>query len=150
MDALDLDMFARLAVATLAGGVLGLNRELKHKPIGLRTLSIVSLACCTLTLASLRWGEQHGAAPETVGRAIQGLLAGIGFLGGGVIFRTKIDDVRGLTTAAIVWLTAALGVASGLGSYRLVGAAATLALLIVVLGGPLEKRLHRSEPDDRT
>jgi len=149
MDALDLDMFARLAFATLAGGVLGLNRELKNKPIGLRTLSIVSLACCTLTLASLRWGEQHGEAPETVGRAIQGLLAGIGFLGGGVIIRTELHDVRGLTTAAIVWLTAALGIASALGSYWLVGSAVAIALLIVILGGPLEKLLHKSD-DDRS
>ncbi|MGH8518989.1 MAG: MgtC/SapB family protein, partial [Panacagrimonas sp.] len=78
---------------------------------------------------------------ETVGRAIQGLMAGVGFLGGGVILHTRERHVHGLTTAALVWLTAALGVVCGLASWPIVAIALLLAMLMLLVGGPLERLL---------
>lgn len=139
---IDLTALIHLACALGVGVVLGLNRDLKGKPIGVRTLGLVALACCTLTEAAVQFGSAHGQEPEMVARAIQGLMAGIGFLGGGVILHTE-RKVHGLTTAAMVWLTAALGVACGLGALHLAGFALVTALLLVLLGGPFERAVHR-------
>jgi putative Mg2+ transporter-C (MgtC) family protein len=139
-----LEALRRLGAATLVGAIIGLDRELLGKPLGFRTLTVVSIASCALTLASLRHDVSIGAEQhETVGRAIQGLMAGIGFLGGGVILRTRERHVRGLTTAALVWLTAALGVVCGLAAWPIVWISLLLAMLTLVIGKPLERRLGR-------
>ena len=138
------DAVRRLAAATAVGAIIGLDRELLGKPLGFRTLTIVSIASCALTLAAARYDLALGGAHhETVGRAIQGLMAGIGFLGGGVILRTRERHVRGLTTAALVWLTAALGVVCGLASWPIVAIALVLAMAILLVGRPLEQWLGR-------
>lgn len=142
LSAADTTALIHLASALGVGVVLGLNRDLKGKPIGVRTLGLVALACCTLTEAALQFGSASGQSAEVVARAIQGLMAGIGFLGGGVILHTG-SKVHGLTTAAMVWLTSALGVACGLGALHLVGFAVVAALLLVLLGGPFERAIHK-------
>lgn len=136
----------RILAAGGLGAVIGLDRERLGKPLGFRTLSIVAIASCTLTLVALQYDLQlaaAGAGGETVGRAIQGLMAGIGFLGGGVILHHRNQSIRGLTTAALVWLTAALGIACGLGAWALVLTASALALSLVWIGRPLEAWLRR-------
>ncbi|MDB5969241.1 MAG: MgtC/SapB transporter [Hydrocarboniphaga sp.] len=138
-----------LACALGAGIALGLNRDLKGKPIGVRTLGLVALACCTLTEAALQFGTAHGQTSEVVSRSVQGLMAGIGFLGGGVILHTP-SKIHGLTTAAMVWLTAALGVACGLGALHIVAFAVIAALALVLLGGPFERTIHRWASRDKT
>jgi putative Mg2+ transporter-C (MgtC) family protein len=145
----DLTALIHLACALGVGIVLGLNRDLKGKPIGVRTLGLVALACCTLTEAAVQFGSEHGQQTEMVARAIQGLMAGIGFLGGGVILHTD-RKVHGLTTAAMVWLTSALGVACGLGQLRLVGFALLAALLLVLAGGPFERMIHKRFTRDKS
>lgn len=124
----------RIGAAALAGALIGLNRDLHGKAIGVRTLGVVAIACCALTLAAVQFGEQagnHGA--ETMGRATQGLMAGIGFLGGGVILR-RSRHIKGLTTAALVWLTAALGVSCGVGAWAITTVALGCVFLLLVLG----------------
>lgn len=139
-----LDALRRLAAATAVGAIIGLDRELLGKPLGFRTLTVVSIASCALTVAAVRYDLALGGTHhETVGRAIQGLMAGIGFLGGGVILHTRDRHVQGLTTAALVWLTAALGVVCGLASWPIVAIALVLAMLMLLIGGPLERLLGR-------
>lgn len=134
----------RILAAGGLGALFGLDRERLGKPLGFRTLGIVAIASCVLTVAAVQHDLQLQAqGGETVGRAIQGLMAGIGFLGGGVILHHRNQSIRGLTTAALVWLTAALGIACGLGAWTLVVTASGLALALLWIGRPLEAWLRR-------
>lgn len=138
-----MDPLLRLLASALVGALIGLDRELSDKPLGFRTLSVVSIASCALTVAAAQHDLQHASGSETLSRAVQGLMAGVGFLGGGVILHTGRRHIHGLTTAALVWLTAALGIACGLGAWRVVSAALLLGLLLLWVGGRLEAVLHR-------
>jgi putative Mg2+ transporter-C (MgtC) family protein len=139
----------RIGVAALVGALIGLNRELARKPLGFRTLSVVSIASCALILAAVDFDLETDGAGRTVGRAIQGLMAGVGFLGGGVILHTGRQHIRGLTTAALVWLTAALGIACGLAAWDTVLIAAAAAMFVLWSGSWLERRLHKRRDRDR-
>ena len=137
-----LEIVIRLTAATLLGGVLGLDRELKSKPAGLRTHALVALGSALATLVTIEFldGVDRGA----ITRTIQGIIAGVGFLGGGAILRAKDrDEVTGLTTAASIWLVAALGVACGGGFWISSLVSVVLALLVLVAGRPIEDLVHR-------
>ncbi len=139
----------RLGSATLAGAVLGLNRELRGKPAGLRTNALVSLGSALLILAGLGIASGSDAALQAnvISRAMQGIITGIGFLGAGVILRdTSGTQVHGITTAATIWLTATLGVLCGAGMWPVALLGVGLTLVILILGTPLEKFLHRKFP----
>ena len=140
----------RLTLAVLFGAAVGVNRELRQKPAGLRTHALVSLATALLTIIGIVMSGPVGDT-ATVGRIVQGLLAGIGFIGGGVILhRNDVRGVHGLTTAAGVWLVAAVGIAVGAGLWEAGAIAIGLALLVLAVGGPIDDRLHGStsrEPD---
>src|SRR5688572_8001195 len=107
----------RLLVALVAGIVLGLNRDLMGKPAGVRTHGLVALGAALVTLVSTTFAFGEGSADgNPVTRTVQGIVAGVGFLGAGVIIKsTDGTDVRGLTTAATIWLSACLGIAAGAG-----------------------------------
>lgn len=153
MDLLDWwDIVLRLGVATLASGLIGLNRDLHGKPIGLRTLGLVGLATATVVLLANPAALEAGRLSDATSRIIQGLLTGIGFLGAGVIVHADQSKVKGLTSAACVWFTACIGIVCGLGLWRLVTVALAIALLLLALGGPAERALHRifrGAPDER-
>lgn len=136
------EIVIRLAAATLLGGVLGLDRELKSKPAGLRTHALVALGSALATLVTIQFvGDIDRGA---ITRTIQGIIAGVGFLGGGAILRAKDrDEVTGLTTAASIWLVAALGVACGGGFWISSLVSVVLALLVLVVGRPIEGFVHR-------
>ena len=138
----------RLGCATLAGAVLGLNRELRGKPAGLRTNALVSLGSALLILAGVGVAGVGGELQANVtSRVMQGVITGIGFLGAGVILRdTGGTQVHGITTAATIWLTAALGVLCGVGMWTLALLGTAITLVVLVLGQPLEKFLHRKFP----
>ena len=161
----NIDTMLRLLVAAVVGMVIGLNRDLNGKPVGMRTLGLVSMGAALAAVSAIHWGElEHhpDAASRVVQGILQGILAGIGFLGAGVILhdRTKMD-VHGLTTAATVWTAAALGIACALAAWHLVvfGTALTLFILIVMkpvenmmlrlLKGPGADTAPRSMADDR-
>lgn len=137
------DIVLRLGVATLASGIIGLNRDLHGKPIGLRTLGLVGLATATVVLLANPAALEAGRLSDATSRIIQGLLTGIGFLGAGVIVHADQSKVKGLTSAACVWFTACVGIVCGLGLWRLVTVALAIALLLLALGGPIERALHR-------
>ena len=104
----------RLVGSLIIGTIIGLQRELTHKPAGLRTHLLVALGSTLLVVAAVNWGMKSA----DVSRVIQGLVTGIGFLGGGTILKlTREHEIRGLTTAAGIWLTAAASIAVGLGMF---------------------------------
>jgi putative Mg2+ transporter-C (MgtC) family protein len=137
------DIVLRLGVATVASGAIGLNRDLHGKPIGVRTLGIVGLATSLVVLTSNPAALEAGLMSDATSRVIQGILTGIGFLGAGVIIHSEQGKIRGLTSAACVWLTACIGVMCGLGHWRLVIVAVGLTLGLLVFGGALERAMHR-------
>ena len=130
----------RLVVAALLGGVLGYERETKGKSAGLRTHMLVSLGAALFALVPSRAGWDE----EAVSRVLQGLVAGIGFLGAGAIVkRTRESEPHGLTTAASIWLAAAIGMTVGLGRESIAILATILALVILAVLPLLERRIER-------
>lgn len=130
----DLDVAMRLGTAVLCGGIIGLERDWRNMPTGFRTLSIVCLGSCVAVLAAIKAGDSDGFS-----RVAQGIVTGIGFLGGGVIVQNgRIKDVKGLTTAAAVWLTAALGLLCGVGELLMALGVTVLAVLVLLLDSVLQ------------
>ena len=139
------EIIFRLLVAVLIGCVIGLDRNLHGKPTGVKTLGLVALGASLITMASMDFSFAHGSYDSAaVSRTIQGIITGIGFLGAGVITHDqKSDHVRGLTTAASIWVTAAMGIVCGIGSWKIASVALVIVLVLFIVGRPLEKRLHR-------
>ena len=118
----------RLILAAALGGVLGYEREREGKAAGVRTHMLVALGAALFVLVP----EQAGVAPADVSRVVQGVITGIGFLGAGSIIKgSEEGSVKGLTTAAGIWLTAAIGIACGVGRGSTAVLSALLALVIL-------------------
>src|SRR6478672_7495940 len=135
MDHGQLAVVTRIAVALLIGGMIGLERTFHGRPAGFRTHSLVSVASALLMLVTVYQSDWMTATPlEAIRtdptRMAQGIMTGIGFLGAGVIFKEGLT-VRGLTTAASIWITAAIGILVGIGFYvpAVIGSVATLIVL---------------------
>ena len=150
-----LDILFRFSAATVVGGLIGLNRELRHKPAGLRTHALVSLGAAVAT-SLVVWSAEGAVSSlhiDAMSRVIQGIITGIGFLGAGVILRTENgQSVHGLTTAASIWLAACLGSACGAGQWVITASAFVLVMLILLIGGPIENRIlnrFKRAPDGR-
>ena len=142
----------RLAVAAVFGAILGAEREIHKKPAGLRTLILVSLGCAAFVLIGLDAQAAAGAGDPAsntshlVQGLIQGVMQGIGFLGAGAILQSQ-GSVKGVMTAAVVWVCGAIGAACGFGNFKIAGLTVGMALITVVVLGGLEKRTWRQEPD---
>jgi putative Mg2+ transporter-C (MgtC) family protein len=120
----------RLLLAAALGGILGYERERQGKAAGVRTHMLVALGAALFVLVP----QQAGVAPADVTRVVQGIITGIGFLGAGAIIKgTAEESVKGLTTAAGIWLTAAIGIACGVGRGSTAVLSALLALAILAL-----------------
>jgi len=132
----DATVVLRLLIAAAVGIALGLPRDLRDKPIGMRTLGLVCLGAAMVTIATLRYpvlGGDPNATARVLQGIIQGLMVGVGFIGAGVILRdTSTNKVHGLTTATTVWIAAALGIACGIADWLVVGGGVGLALVILV------------------
>lgn len=138
------DIVLRLGAATAVGGLIGLNRDLQGKPIGLRTLALVGLAT-SMVVVLTDHPEGGVKAFDATSRVIQGILTGIGFLGAGVIVhRQKLSQVHGLTSAACTWLTACVGIVCGAGHWQIVTVALGLTFVVLLAGGRVERLLHRA------
>jgi putative Mg2+ transporter-C (MgtC) family protein len=141
----DIDLIQRLLLAVAIGGMIGAERELHHKSAGFRTNILIALGAAVFTIAGLTM------TPATVDptRIAAQIVTGIGFLGAGAILRNR-DGVHGLTTAATVWVNAALGVASGGGQFHLaiIGGAIVLSVLLVL--GPIESAIEMRSGRKRT
>lgn len=129
-------MAGRILLATVLGGVIGFERETSQKPAGLRTHMLVAMGTAAFTLASI-YGFDGGPTRDPSRVAAQ-IVSGIGFLGAGTIFRSG-SEVRGLTSAATVWLSAALGMLAGVGMYW-------LAIFTTLTAGFVLRFLHDRFP----
>lgn len=133
-DAHDVEMLTRILVrlllAALLGGVIGYEREHHGKTAGLRTHMLVAMGAALFVLVPQQGGMELG----DLSRVLQGVIAGIGFLGAGAIIKSSTrKDVKGLTTAASIWTTAAIGVACGLGRETTAVISTLLALVVLAL-----------------
>lgn len=139
-----IEVATRLVVATLIGSGVGLNRELRRKPAGLKTHALVALGAALVTAATASLTNIKSPNIDAMARVIQGLIAGVGFLGGGAILKDGGDIVRGLTTAASIWLVACLGIACGAGEFGVALIGLAIALIILVFGNRMERRFRRA------
>jgi len=143
------DIFIRLGCATLVGLLLGLDREIRGVPAGLRTHALVGLSAAAITLSALLLHESLDADGQTRTdplRVVQGLAQAIGFIAAGLIFVAK-DKVRNVTSAANLWLTTAVGIAAGAGQYTIVLATTALGILVVTVIRLGERHLPRINND---
>lgn len=143
------DIAVRLLVGLLAGAVVGWQRTVKHKSAGIRTFGLVGVG--SAAAAAMFSVELH---PDAASRAVQGVLTGIGFLGAGMIVRRGDEaSPHGLTTAAAIWVTAALGCAAGVGHWQISLIATGFALLLLALDHSIEywagRRRRADEKTDR-
>jgi len=127
------DLFPMLLSAVL-GTLVGLQRQMAHKPAGLRTHTLVCIGSTMFLLVAPHAMRSFGMASFDPTRIVHGVVAGVGFLGAGTIMRTELQ-VHGLTTAASIWIVAAIGVAVGARAYGL-AAVGTLLALLVLIGYP--------------
>jgi putative Mg2+ transporter-C (MgtC) family protein len=130
-----LNITFRLCLALLVGAIIGIERQIRHKPAGLRTHMLVSFGAALFTLISLATGTDQPNA-DAVSRVIQGIAAGVGFLGAGEILRESSQEsagskIHGLTSAAAIWVCAALGIAAGCGWWQLGLIGALLSFLVL-------------------
>ncbi len=132
--------------------LIGLNRDLADKPIGMRTLGLVSLGAAVVAITTVHFrglAEHPDALSRVVQGVTQGVMAGIGFIGAGVILRdTKEETVKGLTTAATVWVTAALGLACGLAAWQIVALSLGLAIFLLVGVARIEDAFEKLRKND--
>lgn len=144
-----LDIVLRLLAATLIGIGLGLERMLRGKPTGMRTMGLVSFGAALVTLSAMHARgvlENPGALGPVLQGAIQGVLVGIGFLGGGVLSRdAQTHKVFNLTTAAEVWAVAAMGLATAVAPWAMVGAAIVIFVVLMMGVRFLEEKFHLKE-----
>jgi putative Mg2+ transporter-C (MgtC) family protein len=140
-----LEIGLRLLAATAAGIILGINRDLKGKPTGMRTLALVCLGAALATVGTVYlvdMQENPDALSRVVQGVLQGVLTGIAFLGAGAIIR-RDTEAPGLTTAANVFVVAAIGIACGMGQWWAALIGFLLALIVLAALGPVEQRLER-------
>jgi len=138
-------IFIRLVVAMIVGAIVGVQRERSGKPAGVRTHMLVALGAALFVIGPLEFGMLE----DDLSRVIQGLVTGIGFLGAGAIL--KLEDKReieGLTTAAGIWMTAAMGLAAGLGRFGLALVSVFFAWFVLVVVKKTEYWLNRNIPDN--
>ena len=148
-DALDIGL--RLVAATLIGMGLGLERLLRGKPTGIRTLGLVSFAAALVTLSTI---HVNGIVdhPDALARVLQGVdqgvLVGIGFLGGGILLRDPVQHkVYNITSAAEVWAVAAMGLATAVAPWAIVGLGVIIFVLLIIVLRMLEAKFHLKDPN---
>lgn len=141
----DVELIQRLMLAALIGGLLGAEREMRRKSAGFRTNILIALGSAVFTIASVTLTQGTGDPTRIAAQ----IVTGIGFLGAGTIVRNR-DGVQGLTTAATVWVNAALGVAAGAGEYRLAMIAGAIVLGVLLALGPVEAAIEAKSQRKRT
>lgn len=134
------ELSMRMAAATAIGGAIGLNRDMHGKPAGLRMLGLVALGSALATVSVAGFNHTPAFPADALSRVIQGVLAGVGFLGAGVIMRDESGNVHRLNTAASVWVTAVIGVVCGMGEWAIAIVGATLVLVLLTVGARVDKR----------
>lgn len=131
----------RIFTAVVLGGIIGLEREIKHRPAGLRTYMLVCMGACLVMLTNQYVCQVYGTGdPVRLGAQV---VSGIGFLGAGTIIVTKRNQIKGLTTAAGLWSAAGVGLALGVGFYEAALAGSLAIFLVMTLLQRMDNRMHR-------
>ena len=138
----DLELVKRLLLSAALGGILGFEREWRQKSAGLRTNILIAMGSTLFTVMSIDLARSSGGDATRVAAQI---VTGIGFLGAGAIMRTGAG-VKGLTTAAMIWVNAAIGVAVGGGEYHLAVIATAVTLVVLTVLTPVENWIDRKVP----
>jgi putative Mg2+ transporter-C (MgtC) family protein len=141
---LDYVLLQKLVLSLILGAAVGLERELKKKPLGLKTTIIISVSSCLLTIVSIEASNLYAVPyekPMDPLRLAAQIISGVGFLGAGAILRRNNDVISGLTTAAMIWAAAGLGITVGAGFYIEAISAMILLLIAVEMLSPLLKRI---------
>jgi putative Mg2+ transporter-C (MgtC) family protein len=134
--AIYLEEAAQVSLAFIIGAVIGLEREFRSKPAGFRTMIFICVGSCLYTILSK---ESNNVSPD---RIASNIVTGIGFIGAGVIFKEGIS-VNGLTTAALIWITAALGMAIGYGNYPLAIVVTSMVVVALFVLEPVQRFINR-------
>ena len=134
----DAELIRRLLLAAFLGGMLGAEREFRQKSAGFRTNILIAMGSALFTIASVTLAPER-SDPARIAAQI---VTGIGFLGAGAILRTE-NRVHGLTTAATIWVNAALGVAAGAGQYHLAALGGAITIVVLLILAPIERALER-------
>lgn len=141
----------KLVVALLLGAIIGLERELKHKPVGVKTCAIIAITTCILTVVSIQSAEYYAQISDNIRtdpmRLAAQVVSGIGFLGAGVILRKSNDAISGLTTAAIIWASAGIGIASGAGFFFDAIMATAMILVAIRLSPIVHQFVHNRQKE---
>ncbi len=132
------DQIIRIAMAVALGGLVGLEREIRDKPAGFRTIILISVGACLFTMLS----QQFGGPDWNTTRIAAQIVTGIGFLGAGAIIRGR-SNVFGLTTAATIWTVAAIGMAAGFGALRLAGFGTIIILVALFIFDSIEHAIGK-------
>jgi putative Mg2+ transporter-C (MgtC) family protein len=139
----------RLLLAGGLGAAIGLERELRRKSAGLRTNMLIALGSAMFTVISIELSQKNGTSDDRITAQV---VSGIGFIGAGAILRSG-RHVAGLTTAATIWVNAAIGMAAGAGEYVAAALATIVTLIVLVILAPLERYFERraivSSPSER-
>ncbi|NOU92221.1 MgtC/SapB family protein [Paenibacillus sp. LMG 31456] len=126
------DIVFKLCMSLFLGFLIGIDRQLKHKPLGMKTSMVISVASCLITIVSIEAAHKFAIPGQNVMdplRLAAQIVSGVGFIGAGVILRRQNDVISGLTTAAMVWAASALGIASGAGFYF----EASIAVILIII-----------------
>jgi|SRR5438309_3373154 len=138
-----LDLAIRLVVALILGGAIGFERVLTRHPAGVRTMALVAGGSCLFS--SIGSSIVHGGDPTRIAAQV---VTGIGFLGAGAILRQRDAEIKGLTTAATIWIAAAIGMAAGFGLYVVAAVATIFVLIALALVGRIEKMMLSAGEED--
>jgi putative Mg2+ transporter-C (MgtC) family protein len=140
-----LQLVVRIAIAAILGGSIGFEREIKGKAAGIRTHMLVCMGTAIIILTA----RLDGIPIADMSRVIDGVVSGIGFLGGGVILKLSQErEIKGITTAAGIWATAAIGIAIGLGQVWIAIVSALVVLMILSVLGYTDKKLWGMDKDE--
>jgi len=138
------DLALRITLSIIIGAIIGYERELHNRPAGLRTHILVSLGATIFTIISF-----YSSINTEPSRIAASIVTGIGFLGAGAIFRGK-DQIIGLTTAANIWVIAALGMATGLGYIEIAITGAIISYALLFLGKEAKEKIHKIDQNKKT
>ena len=134
------DVIVRLLLATGLGAAIGLEREMRQKPAGLRTNMLIAVGSALFSLASIAMVHYEG----TSDRIAANIVTGVGFLGGGAILRGD-KGVHGMTTAATIWVNAAIGIAAGAGEFAIASLTTLLTIVVLAVLAPIERYFERRQ-----
>lgn len=141
------EVMLRLIMALACGAVLGLDRQYRHKATGLRTLSLVAVGSAATTLIAIQMAASSTVSGEAANidptRVIQGLAQAVGFVSAGIIIRSGSGDVHGATTAVVIWIASALGIACAAGFYVIAGMTLVLSLFVTTVLGLVERQIFK-------